>query len=138
VNQQSTLTHIRQCLDVIGVDRIDHGVNSLEDPALCEDIRERGLGLTVCPVSNRFVVQNLTSREIQRMLQMGMRATINSDDPAYFRAYMNENLQALHEDGVSLDEIVQLVRNSFIVAWLAEHQRSEYLAQVDHCLRRAA
>jgi adenosine deaminase len=138
VNQQNTLIHIRQCLDVIGVDRIDHGVNSLEDPASCKDIRERGLGLTICPVSNRFVVQNLTSREIQRMLQLGMRATINSDDPAYFRAYMNENLQALHEDGVSLDEIVQLVKNSFIVAWLAEHQRTEYLAQVDSCLRRAA
>src|SRR3954464_386720 len=54
VNQENTLVHIGQCLDVIGVDRIDHGVNSLEDTALCDTIRERGLGLTVCPVSNRF------------------------------------------------------------------------------------
>jgi adenosine deaminase len=139
VNQQNTLTHIRQCLDTIGVDRIDHGVNSLEDPTLCAIIRERGLGLTVCPVSNRFVVQNLTATEIQLMLQFGMRVTINSDDPAYFRAYVNENLVALHEEGgVTRDEIVQLVRNSFLVAWIGDELRSKYLARVDEYLQRAA
>jgi adenosine deaminase len=84
------------------------------------------------------VVQNLTAAEIQRMLKLGMRATINSDDPAYFRAYMNENLLALHhEGGVSRDEIVQLVKNSFIVAWLDEERRADYLAQVDDYLQRA-
>lgn len=139
VNQQDTLTHIRQCLDVIGVDRIDHGVNSLEDPTLCAMIRERGLGLTVCPVSNRFVVQNLTATEIRLMLQFGLRVTINSDDPAYFRAYVNENLVALHEDGgVTREEIVQLVRNSFVVAWVDDELRSKYLARVDDYLQRAA
>lgn len=139
LNQQNTLAHIGQCLDTISVDRIDHGINSLEDPALCEIIRERGLGLTICPVSNRFVVQNLTAVEIQRMLQLGMRATINSDDPAYFRAYMNENLIALHrEGGVSRDEIVQLVKNSFVVAWLDDERRAKYLAQVDDYLKMAA
>jgi adenosine deaminase len=128
VNQQNTLTHISQCLDVIGVDRIDHGVNSLEDMELCERIRDRGLGLTVCPVSNRFCVQSLTAVEIRRMLQLGIRATVNSDDPAYFRAYVNENLIALHEEGgLSQDEIVQLVRNSFEVAWLDEPRRASYL-----------
>ncbi|HEY5758732.1 MAG TPA: adenosine deaminase [Steroidobacter sp.] len=139
VNQQNTLTHIRQCLDTIGVDRIDHGVNSLQDPTLCAIIRERGLGLTVCPVSNRFVVQDLTATEIQLMLQFGMRVTINSDDPAYFRAYVNENLVALHEEGgVTREEIVQLVRNSFLVAWLDDELRSKYLSRVDEYLQRAA
>ena len=138
VNQENTLTHLRQCLDTIGVDRIDHGVNSLEDPALCDIIRERGLGLTICPVSNRFVVQSLTAREIQRMLQLGMRATVNSDDPAYFRAYMNENLQALQNEGVSRDELVQLVKNSFAVAWIDDERRAKYLSQVDEYLQRVA
>lgn len=138
VNQENTLTHIRQCLDTIGVDRIDHGVNSLEDPELCDIIRERGLGLTVCPVSNRFVVQSVTAKEIQRMLQLGMRATINSDDPAYFRAYMNENLLALHNEGVSRDELVQLVKNSFAVAWIDEERRANYLSRVEEYLQRAA
>jgi adenosine deaminase len=138
VNQENTLAHLRQCLDTIGVDRIDHGVNSLEDPALCDSIRERGLGLTICPVSNRFVVQSLTAREIQQMLQLGMRATINSDDPAYFRAYMNENLLALQNEGVSREELVQLVKNSFAVAWIDDDRRAKYLSRVDEYLKRAA
>ena len=131
VNQENTLVHIHQCLHTIGVDRIDHGVNSLEDAALCATIAERGLGLTICPVSNRFVVQNLTAAEIRRMLSLGMRATVNSDDPAYFRAYVNENLQALQEEGgLTRDEIVQLVTNAFTVAWLDETRRATYLERV--------
>jgi adenine deaminase len=139
VNQENTLVHIRQCLEDIGVDRIDHGVNSLEDLVLCEIIRERGVGLTVCPISNRFVVQTLTAAEIRRMLQLGMRATINSDDPAYFRAYMNENLVALYEEGgLTRDEIVQLVRNSFEVAWLDAESRRDYLDRLQHYVDLAA
>jgi adenosine deaminase len=131
VNQENTLVHINQCLHTIGVDRIDHGVNSLEDPALCATIAERGLGLTVCPVSNRFVVQSLTAAEIRRMLALGMRATVNSDDPAYFRAYMNENLEALQEEGgLTRDEIVQLVSNAFTVAWLDQSRQASYLEKV--------
>jgi adenosine deaminase len=131
VNQQNTLVHIGQVLHDIRVDRIDHGVNSLEDPALCAVIAERGLGLTVCPVSNRFCVQDLTAGHIRRMLQLGMRATVNSDDPAYFRAYMNENLRALHEEGgMSMTEIVQLVRNGFEVAWLDDARRGAYLERL--------
>jgi adenosine deaminase len=139
VNQENTLVHIHQVLHTIGVDRIDHGVNSLEDLALCATIRERGLGLTVCPVSNRFCVQSLTANEIRRMLELGMRATVNSDDPAYFRAYLNENLQALHEEGgLTRDEIVQLVRNAFTVAWLDEPQRAAYLQKVQSYVSQAA
>jgi adenosine deaminase len=131
VNQQNTLAHIGQVLNDIRVDRIDHGVNSLEDPALCEIIAKRGIGLTVCPVSNRFCVQDLTAGHIRRMLQLGMRATVNSDDPAYFRAYMNENLRALHEQGdLNMTEIVQLVRNSFEVAWLDDARRGAYLKRL--------
>jgi adenosine deaminase len=130
VNQQNTLTHIHQVLHTIGVDRIDHGVNSLEDPALCATIAERGLGLTVCPVSNRFCVQDLTTKQIRRMLELGMRATVNSDDPAYFRAYLNENFEALMEEGMTRDEIVQLVNNSFTVAWIDDTRRARYLASV--------
>jgi adenosine deaminase len=139
VNQENTLVHIRQVLHDIGVDRIDHGVNSLEDPALCKTIAERGLGLTVCPVSNRFCVQSLTGQEIRRMLELGMRATVSSDDPAYFRAYMNENLQALMDEcGFTRDEIVQLVTNAFKVAWLDDERREAYLARVQRYVASAA
>jgi adenosine deaminase len=131
VNQQNTLVHIAQVLNDIRVDRIDHGVNVLEDPALCEIIVQRGLGLTVCPISNRFCVQDLTASHIRRMLQLGMRVTVNSDDPAYFRGYLNENLRALHKEGdLNTTEIVQLVRNSFEVAWLDDSRRGAYLKRL--------
>lgn len=138
VNQLNTLVHIRQVLDDIRVDRIDHGINSLEDAQICKDIAERGLGLTICPVSNRFVVQNLTGEEIRRMLQLGMKATINSDDPAYFRAYVNENFHALAEDAaLSRDELVQLARNSFDVAWLPAERRAAYQQRIDAYIAQA-
>ena len=139
VNQENTLKHIGQVLNDIRVDRIDHGVNSLEDPALCAQIRDRRIGLTVCPVSNRFVVQSLTAQEIRRMLELDMLATVNSDDPAYFRAYLNENLIALFEEGgLTLREIVQLVRNSFEVSWIDGPRRAAYLAQLQNYVHRAA
>ncbi|WP_027329987.1 adenosine deaminase [Marinimicrobium agarilyticum] len=139
VNQKNTLAHIGQCLDEIGVDRIDHGVNSLEDERLWRSIRDKGLGLTVCPVSNRFVVQSLTSGEIRQMLANGMKATINSDDPAYFRAYLNENLLELQAEGdFTRDEIATLVANAFEVSWLPEERKRHYLTQLNQYLTAVA
>ena len=132
VNQKDILDHIRECLELIQVDRIDHGVNCLEDETLIQDIVDRGLGLTVCPVSNRFVVQSLTSSEIKTMLSRGIKATVNSDDPAYFRAYMNDNFIALAKEGdFSRAEIVQLSRNAFDIAWLSDDRRQHYFDLLD-------
>ena len=132
VNQKDIHEHMWECLNDIQVDRIDHGVNCLDDEALASEIAERGLGLTVCPVSNRFVVQSLTSEEIRTMLQRGIKATVNSDDPAYFRAYMTDNYLELQREGdFSKDEIVQLARNAFEIAWLDDAAKSRYLAQLD-------
>jgi adenosine deaminase len=132
VNQKDIHGHIRECLDLIEVDRIDHGVNVLEDEHLCRDVIERGLGLTVCPVSNRFVVQSLTSVEILKMLELGIKVTVNSDDPAYFRAYLNDNFLALTDEGDFLKEnVVQLSRNAFDIAWMPEARRQYYLNALD-------
>ena len=128
VNQVDVVDHIWQCLDDINVDRIDHGINCLEDEKLCEEIIKRGLGLTICPVSNRFVVQSLTSQEIKSMLAKGMKATINSDDPGYFRAYLTDNFLALVDEAeFSKDEITRLNSNAFEVSWLPEERKSHYL-----------
>jgi len=137
VNQKDIVPHMWECLDLIEVDRIDHGVNALDDPRLLEAIKDRGLGLTVCPISNRFVVQNLTGDEIRKFLDLGIKATINSDDPAYFRGYMNENLLALAEDAdFSASELAQLTRNAFDICWADASTKAEltsalegYLAQ---------
>jgi adenosine deaminase len=128
VDQENSVEHIWQCLNNIGVERIDHGVNSLEDDGLVKEIIARGLGLTVCPISNSYVTDGLKAREFKTMLDLGMRATINSDDPAYFPGYMNENLTTVQEAvGLTRDEIAQLARNAFTIAWLDEPARGRYL-----------
>jgi adenosine deaminase len=127
VDQEDSVGHIWQCLDAIGVERIDHGVNALEDPTLIKEINARGLGLTVCPISNSYVTDGLKAGEIKRMLDEGLRATINSDDPAYFPGYMNENFGAVQEAAdMSRREIVQLVRNAFSVSWLTRDDKERY------------
>ncbi len=132
VDQENSVEHIWQCLDEIGVDRIDHGVNALEDRALVREISGRGLGLTICPISNGYVTDGLKARELKTMLDEDLRATVNSDDPAYFPGYMNENLNALHDAvDLSRDELVELARNAFTIAWLGEADRTAYLAALD-------
>jgi adenine deaminase len=132
VDQENSVEHIWQCLDEIGVDRIDHGVNALDDRALIREISGRGLGLTVCPISNSYVTDGLKAGEIKTMLDEGLRATVNSDDPAYFPGYVNENLNALHEAvDVSGGELVELARNAFTICWLGEDDRAGYLADLE-------
>ncbi len=132
VDQEDSVGHIWQCLDEIGVERIDHGVNSLEDPVLVREIEARKLGLTVCPISNGYVAGGLKAHELKRMLDHGMRATVNSDDPAYFPGYVNENLAAAQaEAGMTREEVLQLARNSFEIGWLEEAERVAYLARLD-------
>jgi len=136
VNQTDSLVHIRQCLDIIDVARIDHGVNALEDPELCERIKRRKLALTVCPISNAFVTDNAQSHAIRAMLDDGMRVTINSDDPAYFGGYMNENFALVaREANLSERELRQLSINAFEAAWLPSVARDAYLALVDDYAR---
>ena len=132
VNQIDIVDHIWQCVNDIQVDRIDHGINSLEDDALCDEIVKKGLGLTVCPVSNRFVVQNLTTGEIKTMLKKNMKVTINSDDPGYFRAYLTDNFMALVDEvDFDLAEIKQLNKNAFDVSWLSPEQKAHYLKMAE-------
>jgi len=138
VHQKNTHSHIRQVLHAIFVDRIDHGINTLDEPDLWQEVARRRLGLTICPISNRFVVQDLTTAQIRRMLELGMKPTINSDDPAYFRAYLNENFQALLDDGMPMEDIVQLVRNGFGAAWIDDGRRQKYLQRVDAVLAETA
>jgi adenosine deaminase len=132
VDQDDSVGHIWQCLDEIGVDRIDHGVNSLEDSALVREITSRGLGLTVCPISNGYVAGGLKARELKTMLDHGMHATVNSDDPAYFPGYVNENFVAAQGAvGLTRDEVVALAQNSFEIGWLDEGERAAYLSMLD-------
>ena len=131
VDQENTTEHIRQALEDIRVERIDHGTNVVEDPRLLEIVRERGLGLTCCPISNGFVTGDMKATVIARLLRDGVRVTVNSDDPAYFGGYVSENLLALARAAdLTPAELVQLERNAFEIAWLPDERRSGYLAEL--------
>ncbi len=132
VNQDNTHEHIRQVIEDIKVDRIDHGINCLEQESLIDLILENDLGLTVCPVSNRFVVQDLTENQIRQMLDLGIRVTINSDDPAYFRAYLEENyVELAHTNIFSKKDFAQLSINAFEVSWAPEDKKSAWIEDVN-------
>jgi adenine deaminase len=132
VDQADAVAHIWQCLDDIGVERIDHGVNCLESPALVARLAADRIGLTVCPVSNGWVTDSMKAPELRAMLAAGLLATVNSDDPAYFGAYVNENLAAVAREGsLTEGEVTRLARNSFEIAWLDPAERVDYQAQVD-------
>ena len=132
IDQEGSIEHIRQALEDIRVDRIDHGTNIVESQALVDEVKRRGLGLTCCPVSNRFVTNDMKSTEIAELLRDGVRVTVNSDDPAYFGGYMTENFSALASDAtLTADEVQRLTRNAFEIAWLPARARDGFLAELD-------
>lgn len=131
VDQDDSVDHIWQCLDDVGVERIDHGVNSLEDDRLVDELRTRGVALTVCPISNSYVTEGTKASAIKEMLDRGMKVTINSDDPAYFPGYVTENLiVAQREGGLTRDDLIRLSRNALEAAWISDDQRRPYLDEL--------
>ncbi|MBP8184912.1 MAG: adenosine deaminase [Pseudomonas sp.] len=107
--------YIWQALDLLKVSRIDHGVRATEDPRLLARLIEEQIPLTVCPLSNTKlkVFQHMGQHNILQMLEMGVKVTVNSDDPAYFGGYVNENFIALHEGlGMTREQAQQLAQNS--------------------------
>jgi len=132
VNQEDSVAHIWDCVNLIGVSRIDHGVNALEDPALCQVLAERKLALTVCPISNAFVTDGPQTDVVGKMLDLGLKVTINSDDPAYFGGYISENFALVQRNlGLGPEGLATLSRNAFEAAWLPRAVKDGYLAQVD-------
>ncbi|NOR19419.1 MAG: adenosine deaminase [Xanthomonadales bacterium] len=125
--------YVYQALDALQVDRIDHGNRALEDSTLVDRLVEEQMPLTVCPQSNLrlAVVDDMKDHPIRRMLQLGLKATVNSDDPAYFGGYMNDNFNALVDAvGLTRGEILSLVRNSFEASFLDQESISLHLAAV--------
>lgn len=132
IDQVGSIDNIRTVLTQIEVDRIDHGTNIVEDPALVDLAIERGLGFTTCPISNSFVTAQMKSEEIVDLLRRGAKITVNSDDPAYFRGYIGDNYAALAEQAdLSPAELAQIAKNSFEVSWISERRRTELTESVD-------
>jgi adenosine deaminase len=125
--------YVHGALDVLKVERIDHGVRSEEDPALMQRLAQSRTPLTVCPLSNLklCVVKDLREHNLARLLRAGLCVTINSDDPAYFGGYMNANFLATADAlELSHDELVELARNSFTAAFVTEDERRPWLDEL--------
>ena len=132
--------YVRQALDVLAVDRIDHGNRSLEDPALVERLAREGMTLTVCPLSNLklCVVDRIEDHPIDAMLAQGLRATINSDDPAYFGGYVADNYRAVAAArGLDRAALATLARNSFTGSFLPADAVAAHVARVDAMVHAA-
>jgi adenosine deaminase len=122
-----------QALDQLHVKRIDHGVRSLEDPALVERLAAQQVPLTVCPLSNvrLRVFPSLERHPLKQMLARGLRATVNSDDPAYFGGYVEDNFRAASQSlHLSAQEIITLARNSFEASFVSAEEKQRYIAEV--------
>ncbi|MCA1221157.1 adenosine deaminase [Streptomyces sp. 8L] len=128
--------YVWEALDVLGVERIDHGLRAVEDPELVARLVRDRVPLTVCPLSNVRLrtVDVLADHPLRAMLEAGLMATVNSDDPAYFGGYAEDNVRAVASALALTDEQLRdLARNSFLASFLedAEELRATYLAEVD-------
>ncbi len=126
--------YIWSALNILDIDRIDHGNRCLEDEKLVDYIVKEKLTLTVCPLSNLklCVVNDLRKHPIKTMLDKGIKAMINSDDPAYFGGYVNDNYKAVTKAlDLSEEEIIQLAKNSFTGSFLSSEEIAKYIAQID-------
>lgn len=127
-------SYVWGALDVLGAERIDHGVRSLEDPELVARLVRDRVPLTVCPLSNVAlrVIDHLEDHQLPRMMEAGLLVSINSDDPAYFGGYVGSNYRGLVDAlGFGQDELTTLARNSIESSFLSEDRKKELLAEVE-------
>lgn len=134
-------TYISGALDTLHVERIDHGIRLTEDAELLERVVKEGVLLTVCPLSNLCLqaVKSIDQVPIRTFLNAGVKFSINSDDPAYFRGYILNNYCAVQEAfDLSRDEWRVIVENSIHGSWIQEKRKSELLGLLDDCLSKYA
>lgn len=133
--------YVWTALDLLKVERIDHGVQSSKDPALMKRLAQDKIPLTVCPLSNLklCVFPRLADHNIGQLLDAGLVATINSDDPAYFGGYMNANfIETFAATGLTAQQAYQLARNSFDASFIGAAARRRYLDSLDETFARMA
>ncbi|MFM9369602.1 adenosine deaminase [Streptomyces sp. Da 82-17] len=133
--EEGPAAYITEALDVLGVERIDHGLRCMEDAALVERLVRDRIPLTLCPLSNVRLraVDVLEDHPLPQMMAAGLLCTVNSDDPSYFGGYVGDTFHAVHEAlGLDHDRLRELARNSFLASFLEddEAQRERYLAEV--------
>ncbi|MEZ0223730.1 MAG: adenosine deaminase [Alphaproteobacteria bacterium] len=133
--------YVWEALDTINVDRVDHGNRSLEDDKLVDRLVADEMALTVCPLSNLklCVVKDMKKHPLKKMLDLGLKATINSDDPAYFGGYMNENFKAVSDAlGLSRKDLETITKNSIEASFLDRKQKDVLLKKLEDYMKKVA
>lgn len=132
--EEGPASYVADTIDLLKVDRVDHGVRCFDDPALVQRLIERRIPLTVCPCSNvkLGVFSRMAEHNLKQMLDAGLMVTVNSDDPSYFGAYVNANYaDAQAALGLTNDDLYRMARNSFEAAFLPESKKQFYCEQLD-------
>lgn len=135
--EEGPASYVWEALDVLGVTRIDHGNHAMDDETLVGRLAREKMALTVCPLSNLRlrVVDDLCHHPLRHMLDKDLRVTVNSDDPAYFGGYVNQNYTAISQAlMLGRDEIAAIVRNGFHASLMNETKKAEALAEIDRIL----
>ncbi|WP_417328114.1 adenosine deaminase [Halarcobacter sp.] len=137
--EEGDISYIEDALDLLHIERIDHGVQAINSEALMKRLKEEQIPLTVCPNSNieLKVFENYKQHNIKQLLDYGLNVTVNSDDPAYFKGYMNQNFFNL-VDNITLtkEDIIKLVKNSFHSSFIDEKLKQEYIKRVDEVVEK--
>ena len=131
--EEGPAQYIWDSLSMLNIDRLDHGNHAMDDEKLLQELKERKMGLTLCPLSNLKlqVVKDLRNHPVKKMLDLGLKATVNSDDPAYFGGYMNENFIAIQEAlNLSKEDLFTLTDNAIAVSFASNERKQEMKKQL--------
>lgn len=139
--EEGDFEYINEALDILKVERIDHGVKSAQSEELMAVLKEKQTPLTVCPNSNieLKVFQNYSEHNIKKLLDYGLNVSVHSDDPAYFKGYINQNFINIYENlDLTKEDIIKLVKNSFNSSFINDELKAHYLKRVDDYVASAS
>jgi len=133
--EEGSSAYVWEALDILNIKRIDHGNNALKDPVLVQEIINRDMALTVCPLSNTAlkVVDDLKYHPLKKMMDLGLKVTVNSDDPAYFGGQVNQNFIEIQKAlNLTKKDLYELAKNSFQYSLLDAASKNQYLEELDN------
>jgi adenosine deaminase len=136
--EEADVSYIFEALDLLDIQRIDHGVQAINSSELMKRLKDKQIPLTVCPNSNieLKVFESYKEHNIKELLDYGLNVTVNSDDPAYFKGYLNQNFINLYENlNLSKEDVIKLIKNSFNSSFINDELKKNYLKRVDDLLK---
>jgi len=137
--EEADVSYIFEALDILSIQRIDHGVQSYKSDELMQRLKKEQIPLTVCPNSNieLKVFENYSQHNIKKLLDYGLNVTVNSDDPAYFKGYLNQNFINLYENlDISKEDIIKLIKNSFNSSFIPESLKKQYINKLEETIKK--